>query len=81
MSHPTNKKDRIKRGVKKSFLRSIFHFPKKDILDNPDWVERDMKHHRNTTKICSCPMCGNPRKYFNEKTRQEKQNDRKNNEY
>lgn len=26
----------------------------------------------DTPKVCSCYMCGNPRKYFKEKTRQEK---------
>ena len=25
----------------------------------------------NTATLCSCSMCGNPRKYFGEKTRQE----------
>ncbi len=25
----------------------------------------------NTASLCSCWMCGNPRKYFGEKTRQE----------
>ena len=27
-------------------------------------------------KFCSCWMCGNPRKYFNDKTFQEKKNER-----
>jgi len=27
--------------------------------------------YRNTGKPCSCSMCGNPRKHFNQKTRQE----------
>jgi hypothetical protein len=27
--------------------------------------------HANTPHPCSCYMCGNPRKYFNELTRQE----------
>jgi len=29
------------------------------------------KHLIHTRKPCSCAMCGNPRKYFGEKTRQE----------
>jgi len=29
----------------------------------------------HSPKLCSCWMCGNPRKYFNEKTVQEKRND------
>ena len=28
-----------------------------------------------TPKLCSCYMCGNPRKYFNERTMQEKKSD------
>jgi len=28
-----------------------------------------------TPKPCSCHMCGNPRKYFNERTMQEKKSD------
>lgn len=27
---------------------------------------------RDYLTVCSCPMCGNPRKWFNEKTMQEK---------
>ena len=27
----------------------------------------------HTPALCSCVMCGNPRKYFNEKTHQEEQ--------
>jgi len=29
----------------------------------------------HTPALCSCWMCGNPRKYFNEKTIQEKRNE------
>ena len=32
-------------------------------------------------KPCSCPMCGNPRKYWNEKTRQEVLEDISDSEY
>ena len=28
-------------------------------------------NHFNTPKACSCFMCGNPRKYWNEKSREE----------
>jgi len=27
--------------------------------------------YRNSGQPCSCPMCGNPRKHFKQKTRQE----------
>lgn len=29
------------------------------------------RHHTDNSTTCSCYMCGNPRKYFKEKTRQE----------
>lgn len=31
--------------------------------------------HIDTPKRCSCPACGNPRKHFGEKTREEKINE------
>ena len=36
------------------------------------WVEKHKQLRRNTTKLCSCPMCGNPRKYLGELTLQER---------
>lgn len=38
-----------------------------DVCVNKDYVNRLI----DTPKPCSCYMCGNPRKFFNEKTRQE----------
>jgi len=35
-------------------------------------LEKSKQLRRNTTKLCSCSMCGNPRKYLNELTLQEK---------
>lgn len=32
------------------------------------------RRFRDIRTPCSCPACGNPRKWFNEKTRQEKKN-------
>lgn len=43
---------------------------------NPDglreWKERTIRMCRKTTTDCSCPMCGNPRKWMGELTRQER---------
>jgi hypothetical protein len=38
------------------------------------YLEKSKQLRRNTTKLCSCRMCGNPRKYFDEPTLQEKKN-------
>jgi hypothetical protein len=32
-------------------------------VDREDWVSRKARHRINTGTLCSCPMCGNPRKY------------------
>ncbi len=37
--------------------------------------EQHLKHLAETRKPCSCHMCGNPRKYWKEKTMQEKRID------
>ena len=37
--------------------------------------EKIVKIEANHGKICSCYACGNPRKYFKERTIQEKKND------
>lgn len=36
------------------------------------YIEKSKQLRRNTTKLCSCRMCRNPRKYFDERTLQEK---------
>jgi hypothetical protein len=58
MSHPANKHARVDTGRNKS--RSRVH------------GKQDPRRFRNTTKLCSCYMCGNPRKYFEDITMQEK---------
>jgi len=35
-------------------------------------IRQHNKHNYNNRKACSCFMCGNPRKHFNEPTIQEK---------
>lgn len=46
----------------KQLVKKIFW-----IKDNP----RNQARMRKNRKICSCPMCGNPRKHFGELTNQE----------
>lgn len=42
-----------------------------DYVLNEEWVERDLHTARKTNTRCSCWMCGNPRKYFGQRTIQE----------
>jgi len=79
--HPFNKHERVLKGKKKGKKRAALLVP----FDN--WSNKNqtaaqqirtrLEHaHRDTSKTCSCAMCGNPRKYFNEPTIQEqKSND------
>ena len=58
--HPKNKYERKQISKMKSWGRS------KKLIDSWDIKREDSldycsKIYRNTTKICSCSMCGNPR--------------------
>lgn len=75
MSHPMNKKDRFLKGKNKGDRRAK-NMIGRETTYSPDLykkiLDKTSKMTRHTTKLCSCPMCGNPRKFFNEKTMQEK---------
>lgn len=43
---------------------------RRDMLNDKELLSKVVK----TPCTCSCPMCGNPRKHFNEKTIQERRN-------
>lgn len=59
-------------GRGKAFRRHHMHRLKKKRVA---WYGDVRNYH--TPKMCSCPMCGNPRRHFGELTRQERrQNDR-----
>jgi hypothetical protein len=65
MSHPLNKRERFLIGVRKSVKRTdSWGYAGK-------WLYRHRYLRRNTTKLCSCMMCGNARKWYG-KTMQEK---------
>ena len=40
-------------------------------ITGKEWKEKVYVRYRKTTKRCSQACCGNPRKYFNEVTKQE----------
>ena len=66
MSHPRNKRERFLIGERKGLKRSKGYwncFP--EIQDRKE-AERltlsNARVRRNTTKLCSCEICGNPRR-------------------
>lgn len=72
MSHPKDKRDRFLKSEYKGRKRAFG-----DPLLSKEEIPRWIRLHRNTTKMCSCTMCGNPRKKLKEITVQEKrENDR-----
>lgn len=56
---PKNKRERFEVSVRKGNKRT----------------EQNSPIARNCTTMCSCYMCGNPRKYWKEKTLDERRND------
>lgn len=55
--------ERIKRKRKKHFISNT--------PEGISFSQRRLHSFLETPTTCSCWMCGNPRKYFNEKTKQE----------
>jgi hypothetical protein len=58
---------------KKSKMQKKFDFENWAPM-NDDEFKRLIGIQAHSPKMCSCWMCGNPRKYFNEMTIQEKRN-------
>ena len=58
----------------KKIIQKIFNFGNWWSLNDDD-SKRLIGVRAHSPKLCSCWMCGNPRKYFNEMTIQEKRND------
>lgn len=60
MCHPRNKRERFLVGKRKGLKRAD---GMKDPLETwtSDWFINTSRVLRNTTKLCSCHMCGNPR--------------------
>jgi len=71
MPHPRNQRERLLTRKRKGQLRTegiASHFDS----STQNWFDRTCRSLRKTTKTCFCPMCGNPRKFFNEITMQER---------
>jgi len=75
VNHPKNRLERHLIGVHNGIRRSE-GMKSCDRGLSEDWLKRNQRRLRNTTKVCSCSMCGNPRrKYWKDKlTMQEKRN-------
>jgi hypothetical protein len=71
MSHPKNRYDREFIGRNKGIRRADGELICSSGITQEHRI-RARVIRKNTTKLCSCPMCGNVRKYFGERSRQEK---------
>ena len=78
MAHPRNKRERFLIGNRKGIARSDGYW---NNYQGISWTEEAVKvgryKRRNTTKLCSCVMCGNDRKHFGMITMQEQRHDEK----
>jgi hypothetical protein len=76
MSHPRNKRERFLisdcKGRRRSegYWRTLCAF--KSDKERQQFFEKQKQIRRNTTKLCSCEMCGNPRRLRKEVTMQER---------
>lgn len=66
MSHPKNKKERFVISKHKGEKRvkgetGGFFWGAKTEDEKQEFLRRRAYRRRNTTKVCSCVMCGNPR--------------------
>ena len=63
MSHPTNRRERFLIGKKLGEKRAFGHYMGSPALHGDPEVMRSAEYlRRDTTKLCSCSMCGNPRR-------------------
>jgi hypothetical protein len=62
MSHPKDRRHRFLIGKKKGENRGYKYFEVKDVDERERLVEVAAYKCRNTTKLCSCEMCCNPRR-------------------
>ncbi len=73
MARPTNRLSRRIQGIKRArkvlrIWRAGSYHTDESIYGEDDWL---MHHLLNTRARCSCPFCGNSRRHFNQRTKQE----------
>jgi hypothetical protein len=71
MSHPVSKRERFLIGSHKGKKRAEGQCASWK-GDHEKWLFRNSRRLRDTTKLCNCRMCANPRKVFGEATMQER---------
>jgi hypothetical protein len=59
------------RAIRRHHRERIIH-KRYDRVQRGYWYVKKPGYLANNNTVCSCWMCGNPRKYFGELTRQEK---------
>ena len=66
MCHPTDRRARFLIGMRKGEKRALGYWGSaawyKSRQEREKFLERNAQIRRNTTKLCSCSMCGNPRR-------------------
>jgi hypothetical protein len=68
MSHPQNKRERFQIGNVKAKKRfngeNVCSWLPEEWSEKKikEWTEKGIGLRRKTTKLCSCEMCGNPRR-------------------
>jgi hypothetical protein len=63
MSHPTNRRERFLIGKKLGEKRAFGQYNSSPTLQGDlEFMRRAEYLRRDTTKLCSCSMCGNPRR-------------------
>ena len=84
MSYPRNKRERFLIGKRKGKKRSDLYWGNYNYFNifpdsvfkkrsREEFIKRGRQLRRNTTKLCSCVICGNnPRRYSGELTLQER---------
>jgi hypothetical protein len=78
--HPMQIKKKHKRSLRRYQLqkhtdrrmRWIMTWGCISAINHAEWLKRMRYQMKSTGTLCSCYMCGNPRKWFGQKTFQEK---------
>jgi len=64
----------MKRAIRRHHRRRLIKLRKKRLwfFDEKENITDKWNYVANTPTVCSCPMCGNPRKWFGKIKRQER---------
>jgi len=66
MSHPRDRRERFLIGKKLGEKRAFGYWGGASLFKNEkeraEFIEKNAQRRRDTTKLCSCSLCGNPRR-------------------